>query len=69
GVVGEVSGDMNEWSGNIFADTILYYNSLSLQPVYDLQSTPVEDYKMILRPVYESSVFYPTMYDFIAMRA
>lgn len=32
GVVGEVSGDMNEWSGNIFADTILYYNSLSLQP-------------------------------------
>lgn len=69
GVVGEVSGDMNEWSGNIFADTILYYNSLSLQPVHDLQSTPVEDYKMILRPVYESSVFYPTMYDFIAMRA
>lgn len=62
-------GDYNEWSGEMFRLRIKELADKSLADRAALQKAPLGDYRDIVACDGRTSIFYPTLYDFIASQA
>lgn len=64
-----VPADMKEWTQNNFFDKVVMHANASLTAKTELEQTEVKTYKAVVNLKKESRVFYPTMFDFLALRA
>lgn len=68
-IVGFVPSDINEWTKNIYIDTIYSMLSSSVEQKEELKKITTENFKDILVLGKDSRKFYPTLYDFLMDRA
>ena len=64
-----VPADMKEWTKNNFFDKVVTHANASLTAQAELEQTEVKTYKAVVNLKRESREFYPTMFDFLALRA
>ncbi|MDR1743877.1 MAG: hypothetical protein LBR48_08710 [Dysgonamonadaceae bacterium] len=64
-----IPADMKEWTKNIFYDKITAQFNASLQAQSELEKASVETYSAVVELRTDSRRFYPSMYDFLALRA
>lgn len=64
-----VPADMKEWTRNIFRDKIVAHLNASLQPQGELEKTQVQTYAAVVELGKDSRRFFPSMFDFLALRA
>lgn len=65
-VINTQSNDFNEWSGNQFREKITDLIKLSLIDKSVLQKSTLSGYSSIIDIEAPASLFYPTLYDFVA---
>ncbi len=63
-----VPEDMKEWSGNIFMNKVIENLDLSVKEAATLKEHTTKEYDDIILLGNESQRYYPTLYDFLAMR-
>lgn len=68
-IIGYVPADMKEWSKNNFYDKVVEHLNASIESCGLLEKTEVRSYGPIVTFGKDSRRFYPTMYDFLALRA
>ena len=68
-ITGYVPNDMAEWSKNIFQDKIQKELQESLSDATALQNAKTEAFSTIILLGKDSRTLYPTMYDFLLLRA
>ena len=61
--------DYKLWSGKQFRDTIISLTESSLADADALKSAPLKDYASIILTGDHTCEFYPTLYDFVTLRA
>lgn len=64
-----VPTDMKEWSRNVFTNKILENINLSVKEVVALKSHTTKEYDDIIILGNQSQRYYPTLYDFLSLRA
>ncbi|HZJ78951.1 MAG TPA: hypothetical protein VFC69_00060, partial [Dysgonamonadaceae bacterium] len=64
-----VPADMKEWTKNNFFDKVVMHASASLTAQVELESTEVKAYATVVNLKEDSREFYPSMFDFLALRA
>lgn len=64
-----VPSDMKEWTKNVFYDKVVEHINASLSDKSKLINTKVEDYVTVIELGKDSRRFYPTMFDFLSLRA
>jgi uncharacterized protein YfaS (alpha-2-macroglobulin family) len=64
-----VPADMKEWTRNIFYDKTVAHLNASLQAQSELEKAQVESYAAVVELGDASRRFFPSMYDFLALRA
>ncbi len=64
-----VPADMKEWTKNNFFDKVVMHANASLTAQVELEKTEVKTYKAVINLKKESREFYPTMFDFLGLRA
>ncbi|MDN5306479.1 MAG: hypothetical protein PWQ53_1138, partial [Bacteroidota bacterium] len=68
-VIGFVPDDMKEWTKNIFFDRVVENLNASIAERDLLLKTKVEDYAAVVELGKDSRRFFPTLYDFLSLRA
>ena len=68
-ISGFVPTDMKEWSKNNFYDKVVEHLNASIGPDSLLEKAEVQSYEPIVGLGKDSRRFYPTMYDFLTLRA
>lgn len=68
-VTGFIPSSIDEWSVNIFADTIAAHAKASLQDAGILQKTDALTYSTIIEAGQDSRSLQPTLFDFLCARA
>lgn len=68
-ISGFVPADMKEWSKNNFYDKVIEHLNASIEPYDQLVKSQVQPFEQVIIPGRDSRRFYPTMYDFLALRA
>jgi uncharacterized protein YfaS (alpha-2-macroglobulin family) len=68
-ISGFVPTDMKEWSKNNFYDKVVEHLNASIESYSSLEKAEVQSYGPIVTFGKDSRHFYPTMYDFLALRA
>ncbi len=68
-VEGFVPKDMKEWTQNMFYDKIVEHLNASLSAQSKLENTLVPTYSAVVDLGNDSRIYYPTMFDFLALRA
>lgn len=68
-VSGFIPADMKEWTKNIFFDKAVEHLNASVEPRAKLEKSEVEPYAPVVILGNDSRRFYPTMYDFLVLRA
>ena len=66
---GFVPADMKEWSKNNFYNKVVEHLNASIEPRVQLEKTQVAPFAAVVELGKDSRRFYPTMYDFLALRA
>ncbi len=66
---GFVPQDMKEWTRNIFFDKVVEHLNASVASRKELENAQVETFAAVVELGKDSRRFYPTMYDFLALRA
>lgn len=66
---GYIPSDMKEWTRNIFYDKVVEHMEASLADRKQLEAATVSTYSAVVDEGKDSRRFYPTMYDFLALRA
>ena len=66
---GYIPDDMKEWTRNIFYDKVVEHMEASLADRKQLEAATVSTYSAVVDEGKDSRRFYPTMYDFLALRA
>ena len=66
---GFVPSDMKEWSKNNFYDKVVEHLNASIEPRVQLEKAQVTPFAAVVDLGKDSRRFYPTMYDFLALRA
>lgn len=66
---GFVPQDMKEWTRNIFFDKVVEHLNASISSRKELENAQVETFAAVVELGKDSRRFYPTMYDFLALRA
>ncbi|HKM44636.1 MAG TPA: MG2 domain-containing protein, partial [Dysgonamonadaceae bacterium] len=64
-----VPEDMKEWTKNNFFDKVVTHTKASLTEQADLENTKVDKYAAVVNLGKDSRQFYPSMFDFLALRA
>ncbi|MBF6597212.1 MAG: hypothetical protein ITF98_03200 [Fermentimonas sp.] len=64
-----VPSDMKEWTKNTFYNKVVEHLSASLSNENLLINTKVEDYAAVIELGKDSRKYYPTMFDFLSLRA
>ena len=64
-----VPDDMKEWTKNNFFDKVVTHTKASLTEQADLENTKVDKYAAVVNLGKDSRQFYPSMFDFLALRA
>lgn len=64
-----VPADMKEWTQHIFYDKAVEHLNASLQAQTPLEKAQVQSYAAVVELGTDSRRFYPTIYDFLALRA
>ncbi len=64
-----VPADIKEWTKNNFFDKVVLHANASLSEQSKLEKTEVRTYATVVNLKKDSRDFYPTMFDFLAMRA
>ena len=64
-----VPADMKEWTKNNFYDKVVMHANASLVAQPELEKTEVKDYSAVVNLKKDSREFYPTLFDFLALRA
>ncbi|NLA61899.1 MAG: hypothetical protein GX857_01550, partial [Bacteroidales bacterium] len=64
-----VPADMKEWTKNNFFDKVVTHANASLTAQAELEQTEVKTYKAVVNLKKESREFYPSLFDFLALRA
>ena len=64
-----VPSDMKEWTKNVFYNKIVEHLTASLSNKNILINTQVEDYSVVIELGKDSRKHYPTMFDFLSLRA
>ncbi|MDD2476582.1 MAG: alpha-2-macroglobulin family protein, partial [Dysgonamonadaceae bacterium] len=64
-----VPEDMKEWTKNNFFNKVVEHTNTSLSAQAELEKTEVKTYQAVVNLGRESRTFYPTMFDFLALRA
>ena len=64
-----VPADMKEWTKNNFLDRVVMHANASLSEQAKLEHTEVKTYATIVNLKEDSREFYPTLFDFLALRA
>lgn len=68
-LAGLVPEDMKEWTRNIFYEKAVEHLTASLRAQSELEKIPVEKYTAIVELGKDARQLYPSMYDFLALRA
>lgn len=68
-IKGFVPQDMKEWTRNIFFDKVVEHLNASISSRKELENAQVETYTAVVELGKDSRRFYPTMYDFLVLRA
>lgn len=68
-IKGFVPQDMKEWTRNIFFDKVVEHLNASILSRKELENSQVEAYSAVVELGKDSRRFYPTMYDFLMLRA
>ncbi|MFZ6038249.1 MAG: alpha-2-macroglobulin family protein [Bacteroidota bacterium] len=68
-VIGFVPDDMKEWTKNIFFDRVVENLNASIAERDLLLRTKAEDYAAVVELGKDSRRFFPTLYDFLSLRA
>lgn len=68
-ISGFVPPDMKEWSRSNFYDKVVEHLNVSIEQDGSLEKAEVQPYEPIVTLGKDSRRFYPTMYDFLALRA
>lgn len=63
------SEDWNEWSGKQFKDSIVELCQAALENHEELEKTSLDTYTPIISAGVQTLIYYPTLYDFIAIRS
>ena len=66
---GYIPDDMKEWTRNIFFDKVVEHMEASLADRKQLEAATVSTYSAVVDEGEDSRRLYPTMYDFLALRA
>ena len=64
-----VPADMKEWTKNNFYDKVMMHANASLSAKGKLEKVEVQTYEAVVNLYEDSREFYPTMFDFLALRA
>ena len=64
-----VPADMKEWTKNNFYDKVMMHANASLSAKGKLEKVEVKTYEAVVNLYEDSREFYPTMFDFLALRA
>src|SRR5690554_3905936 len=64
-----VPADMKEWTKNNFFNKIVAHANASLSPQAELEKREVKEYAAVVNLGKDSRRFYPSMFDFLALRA
>lgn len=68
-ISGFVPEDMKEWSKNNFYDKVVEHLNASIEPRAQLEKAQVAPFAAVVELGKDSRRFYPTMYDFLTLRA
>ena len=68
-IIGFVPDDMKEWTKNIFFDRVVENVSASIEERDLLLKAKVEDYSAVVELGKDSRRFFPSLYDFLSLRA
>lgn len=68
-ISGFVPADMKEWSKNNFYNKVVEHLNASIEPRTQLEKSQVTPFAAVVTLGKDSRRFYPTMYDFLALRA
>ena len=61
--------DYTEWSGQQFRNTISSLVDSALADSVALRAVPIASYKSVVQQERQTSIYYPTLYDFVVARA
>ncbi len=68
-IKGFVPQDIKEWTRNLFYDKVVEHLNASISSRKELENAHVETYTAVVELGKDSRRFYPTMYDFLMLRA